>query len=33
VGAVRELANRGIRLPEDIAIVGYDDLGVAEASV
>ncbi|MCD4524993.1 LacI family DNA-binding transcriptional regulator [Nocardioides sp. cx-173] len=29
-GAVRELASRGIRVPEDVAIVGYDDLGVAE---
>ena len=29
-GAMRELARRGIRVPEDVAIVGYDDLGVAE---
>jgi DNA-binding LacI/PurR family transcriptional regulator len=29
-GAMRELASRGIRVPEDVSIVGYDDLGVAE---
>ncbi|CAI9410284.1 LacI family DNA-binding transcriptional regulator [Nocardioides sp. T2.26MG-1] len=29
-GAMRELAARGLRVPEDVAIVGYDDLGVAE---
>jgi len=29
-GAMRELVGRGIRVPEDVAIVGYDDLGVAE---
>jgi DNA-binding LacI/PurR family transcriptional regulator len=29
-GAMRELASRGLRVPEDVAIVGYDDLGVAE---
>ncbi|HEY0951439.1 LacI family DNA-binding transcriptional regulator [Nocardioides sp.] len=29
-GAMRELARRGLRVPEDVAIVGYDDLGVAE---
>lgn len=28
-GALGELARRGIRVPEDVAIVGYDDLGVA----
>ncbi len=30
LGAMRELEARGIRVPEDVAIVGYDDLGVAE---
>ena len=30
LGAMRELGARGIRVPEDVAIVGYDDLGVAE---
>lgn len=29
-GAMRELEARGIRVPEDVSIVGYDDLGVAE---
>lgn len=29
-GAMRELAARGLRIPEDVAVVGYDDLGVAE---
>ena len=29
-GAMRELAARGLRVPEDVAIIGYDDLGVAE---
>ena len=29
-GAMRELAARGVRVPEDVSIVGYDDLGVAE---
>ncbi|WP_121251758.1 LacI family DNA-binding transcriptional regulator [Nocardioides ferulae] len=29
-GAIRELARRGLRVPEDVALVGYDDLGVAE---
>lgn len=30
LGAMRELATRGLRIPQDVAIVGYDDLGVAE---
>lgn len=30
LGAMRELGSRGIRVPDDVAIVGYDDLGVAE---
>ena len=29
-GALSVLAARGLRVPEDVAIVGYDDLGVAE---
>lgn len=29
-GALRELAARGVRVPDDVSIVGYDDLGVAE---
>ena len=30
LGAMRELETRDIRVPDDVAIVGYDDLGVAE---
>lgn len=30
VGALRVLAELGRRVPEDVAVVGYDDLGVAE---
>ncbi len=29
-GALSVLAARGLRVPEDVAVVGYDDLGVAE---
>ena len=29
-GALTVLAARGLRVPEDVAVVGYDDLGVAE---
>ncbi|MFT4083524.1 MAG: LacI family DNA-binding transcriptional regulator [Nocardioides sp.] len=29
-GALRTLAARGLRAPEDLAITGYDDLGMAE---
>ena len=30
VGALRDLAAQGRRVPDDVAVVGYDDLGVAE---
>ena len=30
VGALRVLAAAGRRVPDDVAVVGYDDLGVAE---
>ena len=30
VGALKVLAAQGRRVPEDVAVVGYDDLGVAE---
>ena len=29
-GALRVLADGGRRVPDDVAVVGYDDLGVAE---
>jgi DNA-binding LacI/PurR family transcriptional regulator len=32
-GALRELTARGHRVPDDIALVGYDDLGTAERTV
>lgn len=32
IGALQVLAERGIRVPQDIAIVGYDNLGVSENS-
>ena len=32
VGALKVLGERGRRVPEDVALVGYDDLGVAERS-
>ena len=30
VGVLRELQARGLRVPSDIAVVGFDDIGVAE---
>ena len=29
-GVLKVLAERGRRVPDDVAVVGYDDLGVAE---
>ncbi|MEP7762981.1 LacI family DNA-binding transcriptional regulator [Sanguibacter sp. 25GB23B1] len=33
VGALRVLAKHGRSVPDDVAVVGYDDLGVAEGTV
>jgi LacI family transcriptional regulator len=30
LGAIRELRARGLRVPEDVSVVGYDDIPVAE---
>jgi LacI family transcriptional regulator len=32
LGALYELLRRGVRVPDDIAIVGYDDIGFAESA-
>ena len=29
IGAIREIERRGRRVPEDIAVVGYDDIAIA----
>ncbi len=32
VGALGVLAERGLTVPDDVAVVGFDDLGVAEST-
>jgi LacI family transcriptional regulator len=33
LGALQELSRLGLRVPQDVALVGYDDIGFAEAAV
>lgn len=33
VGALRVLAQHGLSVPGDVAVIGYDDLGVAEGTI
>ncbi len=32
IGALRVLATRGLKVPDDVAVVGYDDIGLAETT-